>query len=451
MCCWKTSCTTNNYRVRCDLIQLLLLVFCLQPMWVDAATLEFNRLCQEVLAHAYDIKLADKEVEISQQRVSEATAAYYPTLSLRYSNEWFKDLTESSSGLDSVGGTVISSTGSKWKNVATMSLNYTLYDFGTRSRRVDNAKLETEKTRRQKLQREQELSLQLLDLFSTGCRLQTQGALQRQRLELSQERYGVGQRLYAAGTLDRIKVGELAIDVAEASLRAEQLEHQFVDLLWAVTELSGQHYDPASTYFSSLFPTSAAAITISLLPEVQALDLAIALKQNEHDMALRRFLPTLNLYSSYTYYGSDPSDWSQAFSDMEETNFFCGVTLDINLFNGFADVAQLRRLKLEKEHLHLQREKKIAELSTRYHALKYRSDQSRHRADQWSRTRQTLAGQEEMMNRLSQQQLLDQLTQIGQQLDLLDQQLQVQLDEIEHVTALNQLTILSAYQARQDF
>jgi len=331
-----------------------------------------------------------------------------------------------------------------------VALNYTLYDFGTRSRRVNSAELETEQTRRQKEQREQELSLQILELFSRGCQLQTQREIQCQRLDLSQKRYGLGQRLCEAGTLDRIKVGELAIDVAQTRLLVEQLERQFADLLWALTELSGKKYPLALTSFLPLVATSAAAINISLLPEVKALDLAVEVKQNEYDMALRHFLPTLNFYSSYTFYGSDSSDWSQAISDMDDTNFSCGITLDVNLFNGFADVAQLQRVKLEKEHLQLQREKKVAQLTTQYQTLKYRSDQSRHREEQWMQTRRTIGCQEEMMTRLSRQQLRDQVTQIGQQLDLLEQQLQVQLDEIDHVTGLNRLTILSAYQFRND-
>jgi outer membrane protein TolC len=429
---------------------LLLVSFCIIPWQSNAETLEFNRLRGQVLAQAYEIKLAEKEIDISQQRIREANAAYFPTVSFRYSNEWFKDFTESSGGLDSVGGTVISSSGSKWKNVATLSLNYTLYDFGTRALRVDSAELETEQICRQKEQREQDVSLQVLDLFSRGWRLQTQQNIQQHRLDLAEERYALGQRLYQAGTVDRIKVGELAIDVAETRLFVEQLQRQFSDVLWALTELSGHCYESTTT-FVPLGVSDASPVTITLLPEVLALDFAIESKQNEVDMALRRFLPTLNLYSSYTFYGRDSSDWSQAFSDLDDTNFSCGVTLDVNLFNGFGDLAQFERLKLEKEHLQLQREKRVAELTTRYQTLKDRADQSHRKEEHWSDTRDTLEAQGDMMRRLSQQQLRDQLTQIGQQLDLLDQQLQVRLDEIDQLTALNQLTLLSVYQSRQDF
>lgn len=90
-------------------------------------------------------------------------------------------------------------------------------------------------------------------------------------------------------------------------------------------------------------------------------------------------------------------------------------------------------------------------MTTRYQTLKYRAEQSLHKKQRWSHTRRTLEEQRDMMTRLSQQQLRDQVTQIGQQLDLLEQQLQVRLDEIEQMTALNQLTLLSAYQFRSDF
>nr|WP_320113863.1 TolC family protein [uncultured Desulfuromonas sp.] len=445
----ESKVVVKRHHIWMSLVSLVL--FCVIPWQSKAETLEFNRLRRQVLTQAVEMKLAAKEVDISRQRIREARAAYYPALSFRYSNEWFKDFTESSGSLDSVGGTVISSTGSKWKNVATLALNYSLYDFGTRALRVNSAELEMEQTRRQKEQREQDLSLQLLDLFSRGWRLQTQQEIQQQRLDLAEERYALGQRLYRAGTVDRIKVGELAIDVAETRLLVEQLEHQFSDVLWALTELSGRRYEPTATSFVPLGSTDASYVTIALLPEVQALDLAIEAKQNEADMALRRFLPTLNLYSSYTFYGRDSSDWSQAFSDLDDTNFSCGITLDVNLFDGFGDLAQFERLKLEKEHLQLQREKKVAELTTRYQTLKYRADQSLHKEKHWSHTRGTLEEQRDMMTRLSRQQLRDQVTQIGQQLDLLEQQLQIRLDEIDQMNALNQLTLLSAYQSRRDF
>lgn len=407
-------------------------------------TLEFNTLLTRVYDHSHDLKLANVDIEINRQRLKETRAAYFPSLNLRYTNEWFEDLTDGGGSLDSVGGTVISASGSKWKNVLGASLHYNLYDFGARRNLYENARRDVAIARLTKSQGRISLGLQVLELYSQG--LKSQEELQNQELVcgLRQEIFALSQRLNQAGGLDRLQMGEAAIAVAEAGQRLDELIMVQAEVLQGITRLSGEVYDVQSTLFSPLMPAGdISSFDITALPEIQAYNLAIAKKEAEYRVARTSYLPRFSLYSSYSFYGSDSADWSRSMDNLAETNFACGIMMDLNVFNGFADQAKAARLQAEVRRLKIEREKKIAEQEQTYRSLQHHARLFTQRSKQWQGFRDGLGSQAGMTERLAREQLEGRLSIINRQVELAAKGLQARLLAIDRATTLLKLQIMA--------
>ncbi|MBU1059232.1 MAG: TolC family protein [Proteobacteria bacterium] len=409
-----------------------------------AQTLEVHALLTKVFNYSHELQLTDVDIEINRQRLQETRAAYFPTLNLRYTNEWFEDLSDGDGSFDSVGGTVISANGSKWKNVLGASLQYTLYDFGARKSLYDNARRDVAIARLIRSQKEISLSLQVLELYSRGLKTQDQLLHQAFVHDLRQDIFALSQRLHQAGSLDRLQIGEAAIAVAEASQRLDELTMVRAEVLHNLTSLSGEEYDPQLIGFTSLTPgANMSEIDVTALPEIQAYNLAIDKKQAEYKIARTSYLPRLSFYSSYSFYGSDSGDWSQALSNLDETNFACGIMLDLNIFNGLADQAKAARLRAELQRLTIERKKKIAENETTYRSLQHHAQLLSQRREQWQDFRKGLDSQAVMTERLAREQVLDRLSSLNLEVDLAAKGLQARLQDRERAVNLLKLQILA--------
>lgn len=414
------------------------------PFIANGKEISLEQVMQQAIAHSHNVQLADIDVEISQYRLTESRAAYYPTLNLRYTNEWFDDLTDGNGDWDSVGGTVISATGSKWKNILGASLNYNLYDFGIRERQVDNARRDVAIAGLTRSQEGIDLALQVLDLYISGLKGQEEMQGQRLARELRQEIFSLSQRLHQAGSLDRMQMGEAAIAVAESSQRLDDLLMARAEILHGLTMLSGELYDEDETHFlTPHYIADINTLNVNGLPEIQAYDLAIRKKQAEYEIARNSYFPRVSLYSSYSFYGSDSSDWSQSISNMEEANLACGVTLDLNVFNGFADKANAARLQAEVRRMKVERSKKIAEHEANYRSLQHHAKLLAERRESHQRYRHDLEGQTEMADRLAKEQIQGRLATLNQRVAIAAKEIQISLQEIEQTATLLKLQILA--------
>jgi outer membrane protein TolC len=403
----------------------------------------YQELQTKVLSHSHDLKLADIDIEISQHRVLETRASYYPVINVRYTNEWFEDFTAGTGAVDSVDGTVISSSGSRWKNVTGASLNYNLFDFGIRSGLYANAKRDVEINRLTAKQDEVDLKLQLLELYVEGVKVQERYEVQTVIHQMRRDIFILSKRLHKAGRMDRLEMGEAAIAVAEVVQQLDDLSMQRAEVLFMLSQLSGENYDEKLTTFSPFdVVMDVDHVDYGTLPDIQAYQLAINNKQVESRIASKSYLPRFTFYSNYNFYGSDNADWTQSVSNVRNTSFSCGITLNINLFNGFADQAKARRLQAEAERLKVERDKKMAEHENRYRTLQHHTELYGRSSAQWQQFKGVLDNQASMTERLADEQIVDRVSLLNQQLQLLTKEQQVRMQVIDHHATLLRLQIL---------
>ncbi|MBI5558272.1 MAG: TolC family protein [Deltaproteobacteria bacterium] len=333
------------------------------PCQGQARELTFTEILEQAVANSHDLTMSTLDVEISEQRLAEAGAMYWPTLSLRFTNEYLYDLSKEATGTVSVGETIIPGNDSTWQHSVALAAQYLLYDFGARPRKYQNVERGVMLAGHTKAQRLIDLKIEVLSLYGNGLRLHKQMEIWSSLLNLRQEVYQLTQRLVAAGNKGRLEQGNAAISVAEALQTRETLRLEMADVLEKLTYYTGTSYQAGEVRFADFPAETGQEISADVLnlPGIKAYDVAIAQKKTEYEIALRQWLPTFTLYSAYHLYGDDPTNFTGSIENLAEKNTTIGVMLNMNLFNGFSDRAKVARLDTELRRLQAEKAKKVAE------------------------------------------------------------------------------------------
>lgn len=410
-----------------------------------ARELHFPEILSQALVHSYDLKMGRLEKEISRERITEAGSMYYPSLSLRFTNEYMSDLANDRNNTAYVGETVIPGNESTFQHSLALSAQYLLYDFGIRELKYQNAEKHIILLQHTALQQRMDLKSEVLSHFSTGLSLQKKIETWDAILNLRREAYEFTQRLVASGSKDKLEQGMAAIGVAEALQKCEALRLEMAGVLEKLACFTGEIYNGAEVRFMD-FPEPAGTIAsadLSKLPGILAYDVAIDQKKAEIDIARRHWLPTLNFYSSFRMYGDDRTNFLDSLESLEEKNASIGLVVNMNIFNGFSDGAKARRLEIELEKLQVEKEKKMAENKRKASTLIQKSMIARRGLENASIYRNALDNQAAMGQRLSMQQIIDKISLLQQTGAQMERQLTLALAEVERRENAMQLQILA--------
>ncbi|OGQ92955.1 MAG: hypothetical protein A2464_03155 [Deltaproteobacteria bacterium RIFOXYC2_FULL_48_10] len=428
--------------------RLRFVVFCFVLMVAGqgrAQDLIFSEILTQALVHSYDLKTAGLEKEIRQERLAEAGAMYFPTLSLGFTNEYIHDLGNDAAKTVSVGETLIPGNESTFQHSLALSGQYLLYDFGVQKLKYGNAERDIVLAQHAVAQRLIDLKIEVLSLFGTGVRLQKKIETWSALLGHRKEVYEFTRRLVASGSRDKPEQGIAAISVADALQNCEALQMEMIGVIEKLAFFTGKSYSLAEVRFMD-FPDQAGAAVMadgSKLPEIRAYDVAIEQKKAEVDIALRHWLPRLSLYSSFRMYGDDRTDFVNSLDSLEEKNAAIGLVVSMNLFNGFSDAAKARRLQKEMEKLKIEKEKKTAEDEQKLNTLARKDVLSEQGLGNAGTYRLTLNDQETMGERLSGQQIIDRISLLQQKEAQMEKHLVLTLAEVERRMNVLQLQMLA--------
>lgn len=302
--------------------------------------------------NSHRLKLRTIDTSIEKARLDTVYSGLYPQLSLGYSGEYNKNLDQTTSGSISVGGTTINST-VRNKDSLALSLNYELYHFGTTLKQIEMSKKEIASKKLEVCNEENKLFREILDLYATAQKAQSEQRYKAQMHALRQELYTLKQRLYAAGKETRVSVGDEAIRLIELERDIERAQMSYEENLIALTKLSHIDFDLKSTELLPL-ETKAEEIHLGSFEEgSQARQYKEKIEQKNAEISLniRTQLPVLSLYSNYYLYGSDMHNAYNAFDDMKPNSWNAGVSLRWNLFEGFKYNSESERLHFERDRL----------------------------------------------------------------------------------------------------
>lgn len=405
----------------------------MSPCHGQAEDLRFAEILEQALAHSFDLKIGNLDVEISEQQLAEARAMYFPSLALSLTNEYLHDLSKDATGTMSVGETIISGNESTYQHSVALSAQYLLYDFGARPLKYRNVQRNVFLAEHAAAQGLIDLKNEVLSLYGAGLKLHKKIATWSDLLSRRKEVYQLAQRLVESGNMGKLEKGNTAIAVAEALQTCEALRLEMAEVLERITYYTGKSYHISEVRFSDFpeNPGTPLVADVLNLPEIKAYDVAIEQKKAEYEIALRQWLPTLTLYSAYRMYGNDQVNFANSFENLEEKNATIGIMFNMNLFNGFSDQAKAIRLQKELRRLQVEKAKKVAENEQKIRTLAQKNTLSNQGLEDWRAYRVVLAEQGDMGNRLVTQQILDRISWLEQQGEQLEKQLTLELADIE--------------------
>ncbi len=402
-----------------------------------AVVLRFDAVLQQAEQRAYDLRIARADLEISHFSLAETRASYFPSLDLQFYNEYVHVPDESAQGIVSVGGSVSTALASTYQHSVVANVNYALYDFGARFLRCENARRRVDIARLNLDRGRVALHLQVLEAYARGLRVWRRQNAALQILALRKRIYRTAEEFREAGVLGRRRLETVALELAEALGRADDLGAEFQKALNAIGFFTGKRYPAGQTGFSDL-PEPALtgkAPEAERLPEIRALEAEIDGKRIEVEIARKEMLPRLMAYGAYRMYGNDTNSFTASMENLAERDATVAVAAEWNLFSGFRDISKVRRLKAEIRRLTLEKQKRTAELERdirnsyqNHRFLAARDGQRQKRRLQIRQSRET-------DRRLADRQVIDRIAHLEHEIGLVGQRLDLELKKIERAVA----------------
>jgi outer membrane protein TolC len=409
--------------------------------WCDAdlyaQDLRFDLILADALQNAMDTQIARQHLLATRAQLNEVLSDSYPQLSLRLGNEYVH-VFEAQDDVVSVGDAIIADTVSGYKHSLSLSVQYTLYDFGRRGLAANHARHQVQLAGLQQQLTSQQIRREVVAVYARALKLQRRIKTQQVLCAGLQDIYRLSERLYRAGRSGREAVGAAALNLAEALARYEELRTGFVGELQGLTFYTRKEYPGSTAVLQDLKSpgwVGPAEADLTLAPEVLVYQKEIEKKQTELAMTRRERTPQFILSGALRMYGSHPRRFTESLTSLSARDSRATLFIDLPLFDGFRSSARRSRLQHELSRLNFEKQKKQDELnrdfSREYQSYTGRLQQQSARAQQ----RLLIERQADDLWRLTGQQLVDQITAQQQHMELARRQLELDLQEIEQVVS----------------
>lgn len=398
---------------------------------VFAKTVSLEEILEYATQYSKTLALKQTDVLIEAKNINSAKSAYYPSLNLLYNAEYNEALDGAALSVESIGGMTISNE-TKYQSSMALQLNYDLYHFGVTDTYVNIASLEHKIKKIEWCFAQKQLHQAILDYYTKALKSEAEIEYKKKMLEVRKKLYGMKERLHAAGKYSKVDLGDEAIyimtierdiennimEYKENSIRVSQLSTMEMDDNIKLLPLDAEEENTISDNYPNTI-------------QGQILYKKIAQKKEEMSLNIRQQLPSLGLYSNYYLYGTHPKEYDYTVQHLNEKSWNIGLSLRVNVFEGFKHSTAQERLQLELQRLEQEfdeakhnyaydtksKNTKITELS-----LVKKHEQSLLQENYKKR---------EMLHRLREEQNVDLLTQLTSEYELLKQALSLHIREID--------------------
>jgi outer membrane protein TolC len=412
------------------------------PAWSE--TLSLESVLERASEHAWEIKIAEKDIGIREYGLMEARSAYYPTLSLRFDNEYV-DFRGDGDSVVSVGDQVSANDASTFQHSFTLGLSYVLYDFGARKLRMANARREVEKAGFARDEATLETRLNVLDAYGQGLQLFRQRQSTGEIVRFRKEVFKLLQSLREAGIVGQVRLNSAAVELAEGIGLLDDLTDRMVRALENLGYFTGVDYPLDDTLFADLppVPPTAGLPELDSLPQIRSIDTEIARVRAERAVVLREMLPSIGLVANYRMFGADRENFGRSLESLSERDATVGLVARWEFFSGFRDVARLNQLRLQIEQLQLEKGRRLGELQKQVRAASRIRQLADGAGDRQDEREGVLKQSADALERLAEQRVVDRVTLLEQQIELMEQEQNMEITQMQRQLAGWQLRFLT--------
>lgn len=335
--------------------------------------LEFNDILQKAKNHSYDLKIADFETLAVAQDIRGARSEYFPKLFFSASTEYNKNFQDTRSTPTTYVGDIFVNQYTRYQSVLGFTLSYNLFDFGVRKGILDISKEDTETQKLLKYAQQQELVLNIIDTYTKIFIMRKQSDYDKEILKLAKDNLQMKERLYNAGELSKSELNDQKVQVEKFENEILELNSRLSEYLNLLAFYTNEDYDINDFSISDMErpdidPYSFDDYTKTVTYDIYSSN--IKKKELEVKVAKRNYLPKLNMYSRYYFYGSDVRSYPETNKDIDPSNWSIGASLNMPIFDGMKQSSVVQKSKLELQKAEVERDKSLAELRNRISTMR---------------------------------------------------------------------------------
>lgn len=329
-------------------ITIALLIIFVNPLYC----IEFQELKDYMFKNSKQLQIKKYDIDISNKDLSIIDSDAYPTISIGYNIEKSESLNSKISNT-SIGDNSLSNDTLK-KSYSYLSLDYNLYSFGRLEKKRQNQKYLINVSKFEYCLECQDLSLKLLEQYNNILNNQIKADYLAKIIEEKNKIYKYKEKLFESGDISSLDVTNSAIDVADMYSQISDNQKEFKNLYNQIVLITNypllgkEHFNPliiSNITSQKEFEKSVNAKIIE--SKIKAKEFEIALYEND-------YLPNLNFYSKYDFYGYDKDSYKQSIDGMKENSYKFGLNLSINIFNGFKTSSQKEKALFQLKQLQTQ-------------------------------------------------------------------------------------------------
>lgn len=435
--------------------------FCLKA---KAETLTYKNTLNQAINNSFDLKISTLDIDISKAELKGARADLFPTLYTQANTEYNNGL-GNISNINYVGNTVVSSY-TQYRNLASIGLQYNLFDFGAIGKKVLIAKKDVEQKKVALDMQLKDLKLKILDIYTKTLQYNEEIKTKAEILKVYEEMFQAKERLFQAGTVDKISVMDEAVKIARTQ---DDIQNSKLELKNALNDLSAYTMQKYSTDNLEVLDFEELNIENNIVPvgyfeplkakvvedemdlsfnpefslEAKYYDFEIEKKKAELEMYKRQRLPAFKFYTNYLLYGQNPDQYFESFSNFKQTSLAFGISGTFAFFDGFKNKASKEKAALEIKRLQLEKDKKLTELKTEYEktftSYQTYTEELTLKKDLLKKVAEKL----EALDRMSQSGLIGKNDLLMAKADLLNQEFELQKNIVDISSKIKQIEIMA--------
>ncbi len=224
-----------------------------------------------------------------------------------------------------------------------------------------------------KKQKYQDLNLNVVDTYSKILMTKNQIELNKKILQLEEKSLEYKTRLFNAKELSKMEYDDALVRVSIVKKRISDLSSILQESINWLSFYTGEKYDTDNIKVSDIkisdFDTNAFQdYTKSITWKIH--ENYIKKKELELYVAKRTNYPKINAYTKYYLYGSDGTSYRDSLKDIKSSNLTVGLSMNTMLFDGMKNRANIGKVKLELQQLHVERDKAMAEFMAKLASMR---------------------------------------------------------------------------------
>ncbi|MBR1680834.1 TolC family protein [bacterium] len=408
--------------------------------------IDFDNIMEKAQEHSYDLQIADFQILIAKQGIKTARADYFPKLNFSAGTEYTKNFRDNrESTVMSIGDAYINPY-TRFQSVLGITLTYNIFDFGVRGGSLKVAKEDVKIKELEEQEKYQELNLNVIDTYSKILMIKNQIDINKQILLIEEKNLEYKTRLFNAKELSKNEYNDAIVKVSTIKKRISELSSTLEESLNWLSFYTGEQYDAKnlkvgeikkSNFDVNEFQDYTKSITWKIHENY------IKKKELELYVAKRMNYPKINAYSKYYLYGSDGTSYPDSFGDIKPSNFTVGVSLNTMLFDGMKNRANIGKVKLELQQLHVERDKAMAQFMTRLASMRSNLIYLEEQKDENTKIIKELNEKEKSTKRLVAQRLLTPIEENDVRVQLLEQKIEQDKNSVTTAAIMKGLQILT--------